>query len=451
MLRNRVMSRRTFLRGSLFGCGLSLGLPLLEAMLGRHGDALADGSPLPRRFGVFWWGSGVKRDRWLPVSTGTEWELTPELAPLANVKARLTLVSGTHCPAKGTVHHAGQAGMLCGEGATADGTDASVYKHASIDVRVARSLRREHVDFESLNLAVEPGEPTRGAPGNISFNGSSFNVNETSPAALFARLLRQNIPGGDGGGLSQGAARRAAARARVLDAVAEDAAALARRLGARDRMRLDQHLENVAALQRRLRVASTRAGTSAAPTCRAATAPAPDLDRSEQLQLRHRALVDVLSLALACDMTRVFTYQFSTWYAAPFTELGQRDGLHTLTHDEPGAQPEVDRGVTYTIQQLAYLLEALQALPEGEGSLLDQMAILCASEVSEGIDHSLIDMPIIVAGRGGGTLRAGQHLRVVGQSAYRVYVSLQQALGLPHPTFGEGDARETEGLPGLLV
>ena len=341
--------------------------------------------------------------------------------------------------------------MLCGEGATADGTDASVYKHASIDVRVARSLRREHVDFESLNLAVEPGEPTRGAPGNISFNGSSFNVNETSPAALFARLLRQNIPGGDGGGLSQGAARRAAARARVLDAVAEDAAALARRLGARDRMRLDQHLENVAALQRRLRVASTRAGTSAAPTCRAATAPAPDLDRSEQLQLRHRALVDVLSLALACDMTRVFTFQFSTWYVSPFTELGQRDGLHALTHDERGAQPEVHRGVTYAMEQLAYLLEALQGLDEGSGSVLDHSAVLCASEVCEGLAHSLTEMPILIAGSAGGALRTGHHLRAVGQSAYRVHVSLQQALGMAEPSFGERDARESEGLAGLLA
>jgi hypothetical protein len=445
-----ILSRRALLRGSVCGLGAAVGLPVLDAMLNANGTAFADGSSVPKRFGVFFWGNGIKRDRWIPDGTGPAWSLSPALEPLSNVKSRITVVSGTKCPAIGTVHHAGQAGMMSGEGVSADGGDASIYKHPSVDVLVARAWKGMAAGgFNLLNIAVNPGFPLRGTPGNISFDGAGFNGNETLPEALFDRLFGLS-PASSTVEAQANAALRAGARARVLDAVQEDRVALWRRLGSADRARLDQHLEGIVALQNRLSVASV-AKSVIVSSCVPGVRPEEGLLGEERMQARSQCMADVLVHALACDLSRVFTFQFSTWYSAAFRELGQVKNQHSLTHEELGDQPQVQASVVFVMKQLAYLLEKLQSVPDGGATLLENSAVLACSEVSDGREHALTEMPIIVAGGAPAGLRTGQHVRVPGASSYRVHVSLFRALGLPLKSFGHGEAESADHLPELLA
>jgi hypothetical protein len=445
------MPRRTFLRGMAYGCGVALGLPILEAMVSTNGDALADGSPLPRRFGVFFWGCGNQKLLWNPRTTGTEWELTPLLAPFQGIRSKMSVVTGMVCPASGTAHHAGQAGMMSGEGVLADASDGSVYKHASVDVTVARAMRTgASSPVRLLNVGVWLGNPEKGTPGNLSFDGSAFNANETSPRDAYARLLDDFARASAASATfdpTSPVVRRAAARSRVLDVIKEDRNALMKRLGAADRVRLDGHLEGIHALQQRL-LASTRPPSPRTAACNV-PASTPD-GRSEALVAeRHRTMVEVVALTLACDMARVFTYQFSSWYSPPFTEFGSH--LHTLTHEEPGHQPKVQQVLLFSMNQFAHLLQRLRDVQEGDASLLDQCAILGTSEVSDARRHAKDEMPIIVAGGAGGRLRMGEHIRSVGTSAYRVHVALFRALGLTIESFGHREARESVPLDELLA
>ena len=154
---------------------------------------------------------------------------------------------------------------------------------------------------------------------------------------------------------------------------------------------------------------------------------------------------DLLAMALACDQTRVFSFHFtSPLNNELFTDT--TDGHHNLTHNEGGDQPEVHSITVQVMEELAYLLEALRAVPEGEGSLLDNSIVLAASETSEGRTHALDEIPLIVAG-GAGRIVTGQHYRSYTQeSASKAMLSLIRAMDVPAASFGAGESEATDGL-----
>lgn len=441
------LNRRTFLRGVAAGTVVGLGLPPLEAMFDPHGEKLANGSMIPTRFGVWFWGTGVKLLRWVPSTEGSEWELKKELEPIGPLRSKITIVSGTDCPAQGSVHHSGTAGMMCGAGAHSDSNDASVFSRPSIDMTVSEHFRGARLPFDRLNVAVCPGATEKGTPGNISFDGTSFNPAETRAGALFDRLTQAGMPSSSVAPDDGETARRTRARILMLDAIKEDHRALRKRLGATDRERLDRHLDGIRALQRRLEALGFAGGGIA---CGAGVRPTEVTLDDADIEARNQALSQVTALALACDMTRTFTYQFSTWYGPTYVMLGQKESLHTLTHDEPGDQPQVHAAVVFMMKQLSYFLGALDGVEEGARTLLDNCGILATSGVAEGASHSKENMPIVVGGRSGGALTSGTHIRSPG-SSYRVHVAIMKAMGMESPEFGAGDDRVTEPLPGLLA
>ncbi len=432
------LSRRMLLRGA----GAAVALPLLDAMLDGNGEALADGSPLPLRFGTWFWANGVRLSKWVPTATGTGWALPAHLVPFAPVREKISVVSGLWNWVEGLDHWGGRSGMLSGSTTVGDyGTGVL----PSVDQLVAQAWAGR-TPLRSLELGVSAqGDGFRPAEGS-SWSGPNQQLPvEFSPRALFDRLFA--IPSTD-----PKASKRQRARRAVLDVVAEDLRRLRPTLGRSDRARVDLHTDSIADLQRKLQ-ASGPPGS-----CVTAQRP-PDLSPvggKEQLEPVNQAMVELLALALACDLTRVFSVSYSSILGETlFWPVGATHGWHELTHEDSAASQErVDQVTAFTIQQLAALVVKLDSLPEGGGRLLDRCAVYATSCVAEGLSHERRDMPVLVAGLAGGALRGGVHYRsTTGERGSKVPMTLLRALGLPNASFGSEDGLVTreQSLTALLA
>lgn len=447
------LSRRAVLRGVAGGSLATLALPTLDAMLNGHGTAFAQsGAPLPKRFGVFFWGNGVRLPKWTPAESGPGYALTEELAGLANVKDYVSIVSGTSIKSGNERgHHAGCVGILSGSPMVpqeANGAPyVSTFSAPSIDQVVASALG-DVTRFRSLELGVTrqvvSGEGT--TLRYLSHNGpDNANPPEYSPGALFERVFGTGFTGG---GVVATVDPKLALRRSVLDAVRLDANALSKRLGAGDRMRLDQHLSSIRALENQI-----IAIESAPPPPSGCVAPEHpgDLQGASRTEIA-TAMADLLALSLACDQSRVFSIMYSGGVSLTvYDEVGASTEHHGLSHDEGGDQPLVHAITTFIIGHLGLFLEKLKDTPEGDGNLLDNCAILASSDCAEGQPHSLDDYPIVVAGRAGGALaHPGVHYRSdSGENASNVLLTLLQAMDLELTEFGNGGGHTTSTVDAL--
>ena len=454
------MPRRTFLRGAVAGSGVALALPLLEAMLNQHGTALADGGELPKRFGVWFWGNGSHPGNWAPALTGQQWELSPMLAGLAPVKDYVSVVSGGVLPCLGqnNPHVEGAVGILAGgnpllhpsyNGQGGD-WDFLTVPSASVD-EVAASHLGAHTPLRNLTAAVTPVHTSDAgsvnAPGTaISYISHPapyvFNPPMLDPSVLFAYLFGAGIPTGEP------PRPPSLARARVLDAVLEDAHALDHRLGRSDQQRVEQHLEGVYRLQQQLT-------TIVMPG--EACAELPDPGNPESHRERARVMAELIAMAFACDLSRVMTLEFSS----PASHVGYPDigvtsaSLGTSFHEyqhQQGYNATVITTLGYFIEVFGDFVTALAALPEAGGNLLDNACILGTTDVSGGWDHTMVDFPLLVAGRAGGALTyPGVHVSLGGANAARVPLTCLRAVGAPVEVWGNDQFATSEPIAELLT
>jgi hypothetical protein len=163
------------------------------------------------------------------------------------------------------------------------------------------------------------------------------------------------------------------------------------------------------------------------------------------MDARSDVMADLLAMALACDQTRIFTVM----YSQPVNNVLYTDrsaGHHQLTHDEPGDQPEVNEIVQGIMGRLNRFLERLDAVAEGDETLLDHSTVLCTSDVSFGRTHSLDEYPVVLAGGGCGSFKMGIHHVSPGENICRLSYSLLQSMDVPVSTFGEGPAQTDVGI-----
>jgi hypothetical protein len=444
----RLYNRRQLLRGIMGGAAVSVGLPLLEGMLNTSGTAYAEGTPLPKRFGVFFWGNGVRLDKWNPTGTGAGFPLSPSLMPLAGAKEYVSVVSGMAIKTGNQRgHHAGCVGILSGAPMIPQDPMgagyASTFSDRSIDQAIAAEIGKT-TRYKSLEVAISrsivTGEGT--TLRYLSHNGpDSANPPEFDPKKLFERVFGVGFEDPE---IKRREDLKVGLRRSVLDAVWQDAKALQLRVGAADRSRLDAHMSGIRALEERL--------ASLPPTVGACTKPAipgsfPTDAGKEPLAERMKAFSDLLALVMACDQTRVFSIQFSGSVGGTvFWQVGATDGHHNLSHDEPGDQPVLQKTTVFTMEQLGYLLNKLKATPEGTGNLLDRTAILCSSDVAHGREHTINDYPILVCGKAGGALKGGVHYRsTTGENASTVLHSVVRSMDIPITTFGKGGGQVSTG------
>jgi hypothetical protein len=291
--------------------------------------------------------------------------------------------------------------------------------------------------FRSLEIGITRfrGTDEGTAFQHLSHNGpNNPNASEYSPQRLYERLFGRPLD-----------ADVDLARRSVLDAVGGQIRRLNGRVGTRDRMRLEQHFDSVRALETRL-----AAGVGA---CTAPEAPGdfPDVGGREQIAEQNAAMSDLLTLALACDMTRAFSVLFSPSGSGVIVwPAGASNSLHQTCHDEGGAQPIVHAATVYTMEQLGYLLTRLRDTSEGDGNLLDHMAILCTSELADGKIHQNTDFPILVAGKGNGRLRGGVHYRSTSsENTSKGVLTALRGSGVPAASFGAGPGQTSSSIGAL--
>ena len=436
------LSRRAVLRGLARGSAVALALPPLQAMFNNSGTAYACDGILPVRFGLWFWGNGNLPDRWTPTGTGSgdAWSLSDQLAPLLAHKSKLCIPTGLACKLPNTSPHgSGLAGILTATPRLESG-ESSKLGGPTIDQVIANAVGGETI-YRSIQTAATD---TSGE----SWNGpDSRNPAETDPYAVYARLFGDTFvaPGEDGIVDPRLGLRRSA-----LDAVMDDIQALSARVGVEDRARLDQHLTGVRELE--LRLARIEEDPPDLESCERPEAPTGDFGDIEgraQIRRRNQVMSQLLAMSFACDQTRVAAH-FMTPPVSDVLFEGASSGHHELTHNEGGDQPEVHAITVHLMECLADTIGILDAIPEGDGTVLDHMVLFATSEVSLGQVHSIDEMPIVLAGSACGFLRQDHHYRSLsGENATRLLITLQQAVGVSVGSFGGGDAAASSGLSDL--
>lgn len=440
MNKRLVIPRRTVLRGLLGSVAVAMALPPLEAMFDESGTALADGNPIPRRFGFFWWGSGVRLEHWIPGSQGAGWygagnAIPEELQPFTKrgLGEKISIVSGLDLKIQGTGHHIGHVGMRAG-GADDLGKEYYGYGGPRIEEIFAAGWKGQAAIQDLVRVTV--------SKHNFENYGPTPD-GETSPQKLWDLLFQKSTTTAP----DPLTVKRTEMRLSVLDAVSAEAKALRPRLGMADRARLDKHLDNLASIEKAVQATPN--------ACKPPPRPGDDLEYNadhEELELISTTMSDILAVAFACDLTRVFSYEFMRFQSdTVFWQVGAPHGHHFCTHDDT-LQGYVHQGVVFTMERFAYLLDKIDSYQEGAGTVLDNSIIMGTTELAEGQNHSTFDIPVLLAGKAGGALKSGLHYRSPSkESTSNVHLTCMRALGLPVTEFGKDGAYTTDVLPALLT
>jgi hypothetical protein len=264
---------------------------------------------------------------------------------------------------------------------------------------------------------------------------------DNRPASVFKRLF------GEPGKTASPAARSRSdrLRMRVVDSVVEDAHRLHRRLGKTDQRKLDEYLYSVRQLERRVRRPAHPIGDGRPPELDLRDGKPADF--TEHVRL----MGDLMVLAFQTDSTRVCTFMFGTAAGGQtYPMLGIREGHHDLSHQisDPDARAKLRKIDRYHVSLFAYIIQRMQAVREGAGSLLDNSIVYYGSSLGNGGAHTPFDLPVLVAGRGRGTVRPGQHLKLpLDTPLNNLWVSVLGAMDTPTRAFGDS----TGPIPGMVA
>ncbi len=425
------ISRRKLLRGM----GVALALPWLEVMTPAIASAGTSRKP-PVRLGVLFKGNGVHPPSWDIAGPGeTDFTLSPLLEPLAPVREKVLILSNLAHREGGGNHQGAAVAFL--SGARTPGS-IDVAQPVTIDQLAADRLG-QHTPIRSLELTADSLFLSQPRCSYISYGLDGKPVRrEDDPQIVFDRMFR-GFAGGE----------RLTRTRSILDAVREDAQSLRRSASIADGRTLDTYFDAVRGVERTIEAAS---GTSRQD--RWQPAEAPELTRPPVLTSlpdRVKALLDLMVLAFWTDTTRVVTFMLANDNSRlVFDFLGINEEHHYLSHFVRHRGPESVRRFNvitrWHVAQFAYLVNRLAAIREGEGTLLDHAFLLFGSGLKHGDYHSASDLPIVLAGGGGGALKTGRWVRYPEPQPYaNLLLSLLHGLGIDAPSFGSS----TGPLPGL--
>ncbi|MDE0828530.1 MAG: DUF1552 domain-containing protein [Vicinamibacterales bacterium] len=404
------LPRRTFLRGM----GTALALPLLDAMV-PAATALAQTAASPtKRLGFIYIPNGANMGRWTP-STDGALDLSPTVSPLAPVRDQIVIPTGlAHRQAEawgdGNGEHSRASGVWLNGVHPKRTEGADVRAGTTVDQIAAATMGRE-TPLPSLEISLENSFVV----GNCDNGYSCVYTNtiswrspttplpmEHNPRVVFERLF------GEGGTTTERLARLSEDRS-ILDAVREDMARLQQKLGPEDRGRMSQYLDAVREIERRIQRVEAQADEAELPENLARPVGIP-----ESFDEHARLMFDLQALAFQADITRVFTFLVGREQSAQsYPEIGVPDAHHATSHHQldPAKLEQYAKINTYHVDLLSGFLQRLQSTPDGDGSLLDHSLILYGGGISDGDQHSHIDLPLVLAGGGGGQLQGGRHVR----------------------------------------
>jgi hypothetical protein len=436
----RTLSRRTVLRG----VGVTMALPWLESLPAWGGTITQSGVPttFPKRFAVMFMGNGINGNHWWARGNGAEMKLSKSLAPLEPLKKKINVINGLfNQPAVGIGIHPGQTGQLLTGVSIQKGPN--VRSGISMDQLLANAIGQDTA-HPSIVLACE--QPMTGYhetnfsmaySSHISWQSADSPVpNEVYPSLAFDNLFE-----------NRGSLRNVS----ILDRVRDRAASLRRDVSSTDRAKLDEYLTSVREVERqieRMRTAKDRADDQA----KMKNVPALAMERPvnglpEDLRDHTRLMCDIIALAFQTDKTRVASVllarDLSSLYY-PFLDV--REGHHGASHDD--LSDGYERISRFHLTHLAYLAGKLDAMPEGENTVLDNSCIMWLSNMWAGWKHDNMKVPVVLAGGLGGALETGRSLDYLyagddNRKLCSLYLSLMDRMGVKLDHFGDADTRLT--------
>ena len=447
-----VIPRRTFLRG----LGAVIALPMLDAMVPTRALA-ASAAKAPVRMGFLFVPNGAHMPDWTPAATGADFDLPYILQPLQSHRSEITVLSGLaqdkgRANADGGGDHARSAGswLTCSQPLKSEGSQIRVGISAD---QVAAQQVGKQTRFASLELGLEPGRQggkcdsgySCAYSNNISWrNEATPMTREINPRLVFERLFASELPKEAG----EGARRRQLYKKSILDFVLEDANSLSRKVGGHDRQKLDEYLGAIREIEQRVEQAERL--VAQAKTNVAAGYEIPE-GIPESYEEHARLMADMMVLAFQSDTTRVCTFMLANEGSnRSYRNIGVNDGHHNLSHHQGdrAKQMKIREINRFHIQQFAYILNRLRAIPEGDGTLLDNCMLVYGGGLADGNAHAHDNLPLVMAGRGGGTILPGRHLRYADETPMaNLLVSMLDRMGAKVDSFGDstGALRGLEG------
>ncbi|MEZ5288360.1 MAG: DUF1552 domain-containing protein [Vicinamibacterales bacterium] len=434
----KALSRRTALKA----LGVALPLPFLDAMVPAL-TAQSQTAARPRlRFGAVYTPNGVIPGQWFPSATGTDFAFSPSLQPLEAFRRHLTVYSGLDSvppPPPGERQYNNHA-----DASTRFLTDVtpsrSLKAGVSVDQIAAKVLSEDNV-LPSIELALESVDSGSSCDfgrscvytGTIAWAGPTQPLPmEHDPSAVFTRLF------GDGAGVDAATRRaRVERKGSILDSLLSEVATLREAVAPGDRTTLGHYLESVRDVERRIQKA--RAYNAEMPSfTRPAGVPEAFADHA-------KLMFDLQLLAFQGDVTRVGTFMIGREFSGrTYPEIGVPDAHHPISHHQrdPVRMEKCAKINRYHAELFGYFLERLQATPDGDGSLLDHVALVYGAGMSEGNGHVPFNLPIILAGGGAGRLTGGRHVQYPkGTPLANFHLALLDMLGVPVETLGNSTGR----------
>lgn len=426
-------NRRTFLKG----VATTLALPSLDTLA-----AVAKSAPVtPTRLGFVYFPNGVNLQHWLPTGSGADYQLSDTLKPLAELKQDFSVLrhldhdkawangdgAGDHARANATFLTGCQARKTSG---------ADIQIGVSVDQLAARQIG--HLTrVPSLELSTDPSRSSGHCDSGYScayqYNLSWFDENTPAPAERDPRLVFEKLFGS--GNLKEDARRRHY-RKSILDFVQDDAKRMQKRLGATDRSKMEEYLTAVRDIETRIERAENF--EFEVPEDRRPGGIPPSFQEHIRMQF------DLMALAYQTDSTRIATFMLAhDGSNRPFPELGIHSGHHELSHHRKNEEhlAHIARIDLFYIEQFAAFLKRLKSIPEGEGSLLDHSMIVYGSGIADGDRHNHDDLPVLLAGRGGG-LQPGRLIEAdEGTPMTNLYLALLDRMGVRAEKIGDSTGR----------
>ncbi len=434
-MKSTFISRRTVLRG----IGSGLALPYLNAMHSTSAFGVVATGTAPVRMACLFFANGAIMPDWKPTGEGRDFQLTKTLEPLAELRDDLIVFGGLtqhHARANGdgAGDHARNASAFLTGAQPRKTSGADIHAGISIDQAVANQLGH-HTRLPSVELGIDRGRNAGNCDSgyscayssNISWKSATTpSAKEVNPRAVFERLFGSPDTAAD-------RERKTRNRRSNLDFVSDDARQLQNSLGGADRQKLDEYFTSVREIEQRV--------------ARAADGPMeiPELALPEgvpaELPEHMRLMFDILVLAFQTDSTRIATLMVADAGSnRTYPEIGVKDGHHELSHhqkDEAKIEKiaKVDR---YLVEQFSYFLKKLKSTQDGDRSLLDNSMILYGSAIADGNRHNHDDLPILLAGKGGGTIQTGRHLVLPNETPLNnLYLAMAQRMGASLEKLGD--------------
>ena len=422
----KTLPRRTLLRG----IGASLALPLLDSMVPALSSASAKTAQPAKRMGVVYVPNGMAMKSWTPATEGSGFEITRILRPMAAYQDRMLVLTGLNGSSSNAGVHASASTRFL-TGTIPARSESDLQAAVSVDQLVARELGKQ-TQLGSLELALDQSDVFGSCDIGFSCQYTSTIAwrdahtplpMETNPRVVFERLF------GDTGTTDPAVRlKRIRKDQSLLDSVSDRVSELNRKVDAGDRAKLDQYLDAVRDVERRIQLAEAQSDRELPLLEQPAGVP-------QTYEEHAKLMFDMQVLAYQTDLTRVITFMMGRELSGrTYAEIGVPDSHHPTSHhrDDPTLYEKVTKINEFHTSLFAYYLDKLDSTPDGNGSLLDNLLMLYGAGMSDSNRHDNTGLPLVLLGGGSGSVKGGRHLRYrEGTPISNLHLTMLDKMGLP--------------------